>query len=246
MARGFRRVRSFGRRGMTPPSQFAARMDQKGRTLQWENLFGSFQAQELDTLTFLETYDSATGSQQWVRQLVGENLTRGQVTMLRVRGNTCIWASRLGFAGPTAGPLLPSPVLDGAGELGAFLQIWESIQLVPVVDGGIDTTVNTNSFMQVANTANQESTRIVWQRFRCAKLGAVDLGAASAGTAQTVLAYQSCQADTDVDVKVARRWNRSGWGLFYAIEAVPQMTTPELNLFFSGNLRGLFKATDSL
>lgn len=211
--------------------------------MEWTIGLGAFEPQLLVDQNFLETYDSATASQQWVRVLQPENLVRGQITNMRIVGMTYMLASRLG-ATNNPGDVYPDPNEIPGGGIAAGIPIWEGIQLVPVVDGGIDTNVNQNSFLQLANTANQENPRILWQRYRVLDRGLHD--ADTQGLAQAVFRWQSCYADCVVDVKSKRRWARSAWAMYYTLEFLPQFSQPEERIFLGGYTRHLMKAADSI
>lgn len=119
--------------------------------------------------------------------------------------------------------------------------MWEGIQLVPVRDGQVINVLDLGPLLLLSNTANQESSRIVWQRQRTG-YGAYP-NAAEAGSA---IRFQTVQADAEFDVKVKRRFARDQWALVYSLE-MPRVMLSETDFPFGiRNFRMLYAAADSL
>ena len=117
--------------------------------------------------------------------LVPINVTRGTVTMLRVRGSLEVYFF--------------------STNLAAALSAWNVhliMQLVPASDGG----PADSSYLSPGNSADQESNRIVWQRVYYANTGTTITGPGG-------VEYHTSTLSAEVDVKVKRRFDRATWAL---------------------------------
>jgi len=185
----FRR-RTRGVRGK-PASAFAAGEDRKGKTLQWESLLndGIVDFINVQIPTIVRTVGAFTTR---ALTLIPVNVTRGAVTLERVRGVMDVW-------------------FDEA-ETTASLANWNvhmTIQVVPAADGAIDLP----QCLSPGNAADQESNRIIWQRLYYPAAGATITGPGA------VEFSQSNYVGHEVDIKVKRRFDRSTWGLALVCEA---------------------------
>lgn len=148
------------------------------------------------------------------RVVVPPNITRGAVTLERVRGSLWVWNDQ--------------GVLE-AGE--ADWNVNLSLQLVPVRNAA----VVAESVLDVTNSADQESNRIIWQRQYYPPN--VNLAAVA-----VEIAYFTMPEPT-VDIKSRRRFDRSMWALAVVCET---NTGNQTRVLVAGHLRALFRATDAV
>jgi len=211
-------ARSRRRRGALnhPATAFAGKVA-GGRGVQWESLSVSYTAQDL-TVQYPTVSVTAAGFTTRYRTLIPPNVTRGPLTMLRVRGSiyTIFEQGMLAVATGTTDMVIPM-----------------SIQLVPVRDGSIvDDTV-----LDMRNAADLESNRILWRGNAWAAYQSNDTN----GLQINVLRRYPTMID--VDVKVKRRWDRATWAL---IMAETFSSASEDILLQSIELRGLFQSADGV
>lgn len=154
-----------------------------------------------------------------IRVILPHNLSRGVVTMMRVRGmiNNVFPITNLAIS--VTGRRLMTHAMN--------------MQLVPVTNN----TVVLDSVLDPANVTDQESNRVLWRHTYSADLNA------QAGTDVGGLRFAQQKDATDLDVKSMRRWDRALWSLLL----VSSYDTVEgfdhrLNL----DIRGLFKASDGV
>lgn len=148
--------------------------------------------------------------------MVPVNVTRGVVTLERVRGTIEIYFD--------------------VAELTSNLDNWfvhMSLQLVPARDGAVDAA----SALSCNNAADQESNRIIWQRLYTPDTGGT---ITSPGPLER---HTSVFSGQEVDVKSKRRFDRSTWAL--ALVYVCDNVADGIHLF-QGNMRALFRSSDSL
>lgn len=148
--------------------------------------------------------------------LIPANVTRGVVTLERIRGFIEVY-------------------FDSA-ELASALENWFvhlMITLTPVRDGDIDLT----SVLSPGNQADQENNRILWQRLYSPRAGTTI-------TAPGALEkHESNFVGQEVDVKSKRRFARDSWGLSLVMDC--NVAAESLHLG-AASLRGLFRAGDGL
>lgn len=148
--------------------------------------------------------------------LIPVNVTRGAVTLERVRGEIQMWFSE--------------------AEITASTNNWPvhmTLQVVPTADGSIDL----DSCLSPGNAADQESNRIVWQRLY------YPIAATTMTAPGPVELFSSQHAMVEVDIKVKRRFDRSTWGL--ALVAECETNAFALH-FMGGRLRALFRGSDGI
>lgn len=179
----FRR-RFRGRRGSSglarrPASAFAPAMS-GGRSLGWESLANV-------SGTNAAVFNVVTAATILSRVLLPENLTRGVVTLERIRG--CVF-----FVGAD-------------NDFTAFGDefITAGIQLVPLVNG----VVPVQSVLDPDNAGDLESNRWIW---RCTYGPANQYASA---TITRAVCYTP--PSSEIDVKSRRRFNRSAWALYMTV-----------------------------
>lgn len=117
------------------------------------------------------------------------NVTRGVVTLERIRGHLAIF-------------------FDEAELVAAFINwpVFMSIQLVPAQDGAIVP----ESVLSSRNAGDLESNRFLWRRAYLPQLGTPVIGPGP-------LNFDTHQ-DLQVDVKSKRRWDRANWALIMVVD----------------------------
>lgn len=133
MRRRFRRPFRRMRRG---PSAFAPSRAAGGRSITWEQL-----ALSIDLLgNVLPTLNPNVAAGENFRVLDPGNITRGTVTLLRIRGDIAV---------------------RQPNEIANDVTVWRwGIQLVPLRNGVIEA----NALLSLNNTADLENNRWVWRR----------------------------------------------------------------------------------
>ncbi len=188
-----------------------------GRTLGWESLSNTFQAEDIP-VQFTSSAYITSGIQIRFRTLIPVNVTRGAVTLVRIHGQMQNF-----FDGPNMALL--------AGE-GAAIATY-NIQLIPVRDGAIQAT----SVLNPRNSADLESNRILWRRSYTPRFSEAPLSNLDQDRVMS-------QMQTDViDIKTQRRFDRATWALII-VSAFEATTEDDHRVGF--DLRGLFRTTDGL
>ncbi len=149
--------------------------------------------------------------------LMPENLTRGTVTLMRIRGSFTSYFQVIGLA-------------SAGASAEAFIAA--SIQLVPLANGVIQDTAVLNTL----NSADSESNRILWRRNYSPVM--IENG----GTINAIR-YMHQKQTTEVDVKVKRRFDRSRYALIWVIAI---STSATLETLIGVDARALFLAADGL
>ena len=181
MARSRRRARGTLKR---PATAFAGGSTGTGKSVGWESILNDEEPQQIDSLLPTLVRTSAGNIQTRARSLLPINVTRGIVTMLRVRGTIAVYFD--------------------TNELSTSLANWAvhfSIQLVPARNGVFQTA----AILTPSNSADQESNRIVWQHMYYPQSGGTI-------TIPGDIEFHDTW-HTDVDVKVKRRFDRAVWDL---------------------------------
>ena len=198
-----------------PASAFAAGEDRKGKTLQWESLMNEGNPDFINNQlpTIVRTVGAFTTR---ALTLIPVNVTRGAVTLERVRGVLDVY-------------------FDEAETTASFNNwaVHMTLQVVAAADGTIDLP----QCLSPANAADQESNKIIWQRLYYPRAGATITGPGA------VEFSQSNYAGLEVDIKVKRRFDRSTWGL--ALVAECETNAFALHIF-GGRLRALFRGSDGI
>lgn len=196
-------------------SAFAPSEDRKGKTLAWEDIYDSPIPEAITTN--LSTAVRIVGvTQTRFLTLIPVSVTRGTVTLERIRGTLAVYFS--------------------VTELAASFDNWPvhyQIQLVPARDGAI----TTEAILSPQNTADQESNRILWQRSYYPKSGGTITGAGA------VELHESNYSGIEVDVRVKRRFDRATWALILVADV--ETTAGTLHVV-GGHLRALFRAADGI
>jgi len=179
-----RRTRRFGRR-RTVAGAFAPAL-RGGRSIAWESL-----AQAAGSLPgIFPTLPQAAGTfTTRHRVLLPENVTRGVVTLERVRDSIQIWANET------------NPVV-----FEQFCTI--GLQLVPTVGGAI---ISTAQLLVPTNAADLESNRWIWRRSYMPHTRFIEVA-----TAQVPWCRGQ---DPEIDIKSRRRFNRAMWALYLTVIA---------------------------
>lgn len=187
-----------------------------GRTLGWESLAAQGTPGTLP-VTFPNVSNVAAGITTRFVSLIPQNVTRGAVTIVRIRGwmNTIFDVDDIGGAGGVAFAFCPY-----------------NIQLVPVQDG----VISLDSVLDPRNAADLESNRILWRRTDFPLL------ITTGGLLESQRKLNQLESPV-VDVKTQRRFDRATWAL---IACVSFPTVEEINVLTSIDLRALFKTTDGL
>lgn len=211
------RRRTFTRRGMKrSASAFAPGTGKAGRTIAWEQLSGSsFTPQALGTLFPTLAHSTASIETRFMT-LMPANVTRGTVTLERVRGFTHVWFDET----QTLLSLIRWPVVM-------------SMQLVPIRDG----TIQITSVLSARNTADLESNRLIWIRGYYPANGTPIIGPGATNL------DPGNWMDTEVDIKSRRRFDRATWALILVVDV--DATAKDLHLG-AISLRALFRSPDGV
>jgi len=214
-----RRRRAGGMRRAAGP--FAGAM-KAGRTMGWEAIAHDITFDQLSTVMTNVAFTNGPNTIRF-RVLLPHNLTRGAVTMVRVRGMIAHGFSDLNLGGSAA---------DQGNELMALPM---NIQLVSVSNDAIDVS----SVLDPGNPLDFESNRVLWRRTYQANLEA-------GGTAALIDGVRRRQArgeTNEIDIKSQRRWDLSQWAL---ILVKSYNTVQSFDHRISLDLRALFKAPDGV
>jgi len=186
-----------------------------GQSIGWESIFGGTVPDDIDNV--LSTDVRSTGAfNTRALTLIPINVTRGIVTMLRVRGELDIYFL--------------------SSELAAAFVNWPvhlSIQLVPARNGVFEA----GAILSPQNSADQESNRTLWQRVYMPDTGTTITGPGA------VEYHTSDKKGLEVDIKVKRRWDRAEWALMLVGEV--EGVAIGLHQL-SGYMRALFAAGDGV
>lgn len=172
-----------------PASAFAPGTGKDGRTLSWEYIFDAPIPSPL--LTVIPSVARVVGGITTnFLTIIPVNVTRGAVTLERVRGTFGIYFEE------------PELAINLAGAV-----VHMQMQLVPARNGAI---VNT-AVLSPDNAADQESNKIIWQRIYYPLTGeALVLG----GNRFRASSY----IGQEVDIKVKRRFDRALYALALVVE----------------------------
>lgn len=180
------RRRTFRRRRMNrAPSAFAPGRGAGGRTIAWESIFLQPNPARCDVV-----FPNATAAADLnFVTVMPQNVTRGSVTLERVRGSMRIWWQE-------------NALLDLAD-----LYVGLSLQLVNI-KGGL---IAIRAPLSVTDTADLESNRIIWQRaYYPANQVVLTLAAEE-------LHPGALATDVEIDIKSRRRFDRATWALILTI-----------------------------
>lgn len=201
-----------------PASAFAPAQGGSGKTIAWEALAVDLFPISLDN-AFPNVAAVAAGRTLRFRTLIPENVTRGTVTLERIRGQTLFWYQDI--------------LIDGNGEEQNIV-IPANIQLVPL-SGGI---VALDSVLNPRDSADLESNRIVWRHNYYPNFSDASGVVFSGGRF-----YDIRPGTEHIDVKSRRRFDRASWALIMAIE---YDTVAETSQFAAVDLRALFRTGDGV
>lgn len=197
-----------------PASAFASSM-QAGRSLSWEALvlghvFESF------TLAFNNVAYTSGGRDIRYAVLVPANVSRGAVTLERMKVQFALWILRSGLNSSAATQSVPF-----------------HIALTPVQNGNIvDEAV-----LNPVNTADTESNRIIWRHTYTVAHGE-PVALAALGD------FNDFHGNDQVwDVKSRRRFERANWALILTT-SVSTIRQPDYGM--TTDIRALFRAPDGL
>ena len=197
------------------PATAFAPGETKGKSIGWESILNDTIPAAIST--FMPTTVRAVGAAQ-VRSLalIPENVTRGVVTLERVRGQIDVYFS--------------------STELAASFANWPvhmQVQLIPVQNGAAVLA----STLTPSNSADQESNRIVWQRLYMPRAGTTITGAGA------VELHESNHVSMELDIKVKRRFDRALWALQLVVEG--ELNALVLHQM-SGYMRAIFRTADGI
>ncbi len=200
---------------MSKPATAFAPAERKGKMISWESIHSIPTPTAIATVfpTVIRTVGAFTTLSV---SLIPQNVTRGAITMERVRGNIEVYFS--------------------STELAAALDNWPvhmSMQLSPIRGN----TIPAASVLSPMNPTDQESNRIIWQRQYYPRAGTT---ITSPGALEI---HESNYVGLEVDIKVKRRWDRALWALQLVVELE---TNANLLHLTCGALRALFRAGDGV
>lgn len=208
------RTRRRGRAGR-PAGPFATAV-KGGRALSWESLSVAVIHNALTAQFPVVSFVGATTTTQY-RVLTPGNVTRGVITVLRIRGRmNTLW--NIAF-------------LNAAGGLGE-LAVSYQIQLVPLRSG----LIADGAVLNPRNGADLESNRILWRYTAYPNMASDPAGIDFGGT-------RFYGESKEIDVKVKRRYDVSEWALVMVVEFD---TVDIAQVQASIDLRGLYLATDGV
>ena len=194
---------------------FAPARAGQGRTLTWEALQAIITPKSISTVFGTNVLILGNFTTRFLT-LIPQNVTRGVVTLERIRGEIRVFFDR-----------------DNSVLTAEEMLVQMQIQLVPIRNGAI---VN-EAVLSPENLADLESNRILWRR----NYYVADVIATT--VAGSVLNPGQMNTRVDVDVKVRRRFDRALWALIIVVRSAT--AAEDFNLC-TLDLRGLFRATDAL
>jgi len=151
--------------------------------------------------------------------LMPHNVTRGAVTLVRIRGNVVMY--------------LESAIIALVGGDTSAL-VAATIQLVPIKDNAIVDNAVANPLSSV----DLESNAILWRRTYTPDLSNSVSGAVIDGER-----YWATHEEHELDVKVKRRFDRANWALIMAIAVDTDAAVLHRTAL---DIRALFLAPDGL
>lgn len=212
MAR-FRRRRRMNRKSATA----FAPAERRGKVTAWEAIAGDHFFNQASSAFPNIAYAVAAEDIRY-RVLIPANVTRGAVTLTRVRGDIAIAFNKVN--------------IDAAG--GQALAVLPIVmQLVPVRNGNIVD----DAVLDPSNAADLESNRIIWRRTYVA-----DMTSDIPGTMNAVR-VRNQRGPAEVDIKNKRKFDRATWALILTINF---NTVEVFNLRLMTDLRALFATTDGV
>ena len=200
---------------MTKPASAFAGGERGGKSLQWEYIFDNPVPAPISTVVAANVRIVGT-IQTRIVALVPVNVTRSVVTLERIRGHLEVFFS--------------------VAELTADFDNWfvhAQLQIVPARNG----VMAAISALSPGNAADQESNKIIWQRFYVPEAG---FTITSPGALELT---SSSSAGMEIDVKVKRRFDRAVWALALVIDT--NVDAKALH-HMSCSLRALFRTTDGV
>lgn len=203
------------RKGGKPATAFAGGEGRDGKSIQWEQLLDVPTPVAIGTVLATAVRSAGVFDTSLIA-LIPVNVTRGVVTLERIRGNLDVYFD--------------------STELAADLDNWPvffSLQMVQARDGAI----RASSALSPMNAADQESNKIIWQRRYYPGSGTT---ITSPGALER---HTSNYFDMEVDVKSKRRFDRATWALALVVEA--EAAAVDIHLM-QGSLRGLFRTPDGV
>ncbi len=177
------RVRNRTRR--TAASAFASG-EVGGKSTGWESIFNQDIPQTL-TAAFPTTAQISGADTNRFVTLVPVNVTRGTVTMMRVRGQMAVFFELASLAST-----------ENDWRVNVMLQ------LAPARDG----SVLTDSVLSAANAADLESNRILWRH---------TFWPETTDAATFDINPVAFSKGIDIDIKSKRRWDRANWALVLSV-----------------------------
>jgi len=199
-----------------PAGPFAGQM-KAGRSLGWESLSVS-QIPTILPTAFPTAVNVVGGITTRLLTLIPENVTRGVVTLERIRGNIFVmWNAGLTF-GPGGINFIPVPM---------------NIQLAPVQNG----VLATNAVLDPANAADLENNRIIWRQTWYPSWND-QVGVLVGG-----VRFMQQRQPFEIDVKSKRRFDRALWTL---VMVVRYPTVEEVFVHAGLDMRALFRTGDGL
>lgn len=186
-----------------------------GRSLSWEALATTTDLENL-TLQFINAAVVAGGFTSRFRVLIPVNVSRGPITLLRIRGRMLTTWTETMLAAASGTERVAVPY---------------NIQLVNIRNGAIDPS----GVLDPRSGADMESNRIIWRYTAYPTFGArggVNVGATNVFT-----------ETYDIDVKVKRRFDRATWAL---IMCVSYDSADEVLVDTSLDMRALFMTPDGV
>ncbi len=188
-----------------------------GRSLGWESLAIDLTYEDLPTM-FPSAAAVVGGRTRRFVSLLPANVTRGVVTLERLRMQNQYWIETQNYNGAGTGQNIVLPA---------------NIQLVGIQDGGI----SLDSVLSPINAADQESNRLLW---RHQFWGDVNLSAGGPVDGPNLI---QTRLPNEFDIKTKRRFDRANWALIYCVE---YDTVNEPRVHGMLDIRALFRSSDGL
>lgn len=205
-----------GRRTLAKPATaFAGGRLASGQSMGWESIFGGTVPAAIDA-TLVNDIRTVGAFNTRALTLIPVNVTRGVITMLRVRGTIDVYFN--------------------STELAAAFVNWPvhfNVQLVPARNGLFEPA----SVLSPQNSADQESNRILWQRLYMPRAGTT---ITSPGAIEY---HEADKVGMELDIKVKRRWDRAEWALMLVAEV--ENVAISLHQM-EGYMRALFSTADGV